>query len=30
LAGNPEAKQPPGRLRCGLEDYIETDHEEIG
>jgi hypothetical protein len=30
LVGNPEAKQPPRGLGCGLEDYIKTDLNEIG
>jgi hypothetical protein len=28
--GKPEAKRPPGRLRCGWEDNIKMDLREIG
>jgi hypothetical protein len=30
LVGNPEAKRPPGRLKCRWGDYIKTDLKETG
>jgi hypothetical protein len=29
LIGNPEAKRPPGRLRCRWEDYVKTGWEVV-
>jgi hypothetical protein len=30
LVGKPEAKRPLGRPRCGWEDIIKTDLQEVG
>jgi len=30
LVGKPEGKRPLGRPRCGLEDNIKMDHQEVG
>jgi len=30
LVGKPERKRPLGRPRCGWEDNIETDLQEVG